>query len=194
MCLRCLELGREELDQVAAAAGIAPLVVVPGQHLDALVADDLGVSGVDDRGIRIGLEVGRDEFFFGVAENSLHRAIRGGLQRGVDGFHGGRLLDEHREVDDADVRRRNAHRVAVELAFECGNDQVQSLGRAGGARNHVERSGASAAKILVRQIEELLIVGVRVDRGHGASNDAERVVATPWRQARGSSWCTKRSK
>src|SRR4029077_4507487 len=42
----CLELGGQELDQVAAAAGVAPLVVVPSQNFHAAVADDLGVFGV----------------------------------------------------------------------------------------------------------------------------------------------------
>ena len=44
---------------------------------------------------------------------------------------------------------------------------------AGGAGNHVDGGGAGAAQILVRQVEQLLIVGVGVDGGHGAAVDAE---------------------
>src|SRR6266403_938665 len=41
-----LESRGQEPDQVAATAGVAPLVVVPGQNLDTAVADDFGVLRV----------------------------------------------------------------------------------------------------------------------------------------------------
>src|SRR5215831_14210904 len=44
-----LESRRQELDQVAATARIAPLIVVPRQHLYALFADNFSVIRVDDR-------------------------------------------------------------------------------------------------------------------------------------------------
>ena len=69
--------------------------------------------------------------------------------------------------------RGHAHGVAVELALQFRNHQVQRLGRSRGRRNHRKRRGARAAQVLVRQIEQLLVVGVGVDRGHGAVNDAE---------------------
>ena len=53
---------------------------------------------------------------------------------------------------------------------------MQRLGRAGRAGNHVQSSGAGAAQILVRQIEQALVVGVGVDRGHRAAVDAESIV------------------
>src|SRR6266576_3614388 len=50
---------------------------------------------------------------------------------------------------------------------------MQGFGSTGGAGNHVDGGGTRAAEILVRQVEELLIVGVRVNGGHGAAVDAE---------------------
>src|SRR5216683_1402868 len=167
------EFGGQELDEVAATAGVAPLVVVPGQNFYAAVADDLGVFGIDDRGIRIAFEVGGDEFLFGVGEDALHGAVGGGFQCGVYGILGGGLVDENGEVDDADVGRGHAHGVAVELALQFGNDEMQRFGGAGGAGNHIDGGGAGTAQVLVRQVEEFLIVGVRVDGGHGAAVDAE---------------------
>src|SRR5256884_9862139 len=70
----------------------------------------------------------------------------------------------------------NAHGVPVEFAFQLGNDKMQRFSRAGGARNHVESSRASAAQIFMRQIEQALIVGIGMDRGHGAASDAESVL------------------
>src|SRR6266403_4012051 len=135
------EFGGQEFDEVAATAGIAPLVVVPGQDFYAAVADNFGVFGIDNRGIRIPLEVGRDEFFLGVGEDALHRAIGGGFQRGVDGFLSGGLVDKDGQVDNANVGRGDAHGIAVELALQLGNDKVEGFGGAGGAGNHVDGGG-----------------------------------------------------
>jgi len=37
--------------------------------------------------------------------------------------------------------------------------------------NHVDGGGTGTAKILVRQVKEFLIIGVRVNRGHRAAVD-----------------------
>src|SRR5882762_9560448 len=76
-----LELGSQQLNQVAATAGVTPLVVVPSQNFHAAIADDLSVLGIHDGGIRIALEVGGNELFFVVAENTFHWSVGGSLQR-----------------------------------------------------------------------------------------------------------------
>ena len=53
---------------------------------------------------------------------------------------------------------------------------MQRFGGARGAGNHVDGGGASAAQILVREVEKLLVVGVGVDGGHGAAVDSKRFV------------------
>ncbi len=53
---------------------------------------------------------------------------------------------------------------------------MQSLRRSGGCGNHGNCRGPRAAQILVRQVQQFLIVGVGVNRGHGAVNDAEGVL------------------
>ncbi len=115
-----------------------------------------------------------DKFFLGVAENALHRTVGGGFERGVDSVSRGRFIHENSQVDNADVGRGHAHGVAVKLALQFRDDEVQRLGGAGGAGNHIDRSGAGATKVLVREVEEFLIVGVGMDGGHGATVDAER--------------------
>ena len=52
--------------------------------------------------------------------------------------------------------------------------------------------GAGAAQILVREIEHDLIVGVAVNRGHDAGDDAEGVVEHLGQRAPGSWWCRTR--
>src|SRR5260370_13417999 len=151
------KFGGQELDEVAATAGVAPLVVVPGQNFYAAVADDLGVFGIDDGGIRIALEVGGDEFLFGVGEDALHRAVGSGFQGGVYGILGGGLVDEDGEIDDADVGRGHAHGGAGELALQFGDNKVERLGGAGGAGDHVDRGSARGAGVLVRQVGQLVV-------------------------------------
>src|SRR5205823_133142 len=77
------------------------------------------------------------------------------------------------EIDERDVRRRHADGDAVELPFQLRQDQSDRLGGAGGRRDHRQRGGAAAAQVLVREVQDLLIVGVRVHRGHDAHGAAE---------------------
>src|SRR5919112_6565037 len=74
----------EELDEVADAAGVAPLVVVPGEHLDEVAADDFRVVGVHDGGVVVLAEVHRDERLFGEGEDAAQLLVGGVLQRRAD--------------------------------------------------------------------------------------------------------------
>src|SRR5512137_1264463 len=94
------------LGQVDKPAGIAPLVVVPGDDLDQVAVEDLGREQVDDAGPGVAQEIAGDERLVGDAEDALERAGRGGLEGGVDVLDRGRLLQDGHEVDDGDVRRR----------------------------------------------------------------------------------------
>ena len=53
--------GGHELHQICNAAAVAPLVVVPGDHLGEVFAEQHGARGVDDCGARVATEVGGDE-------------------------------------------------------------------------------------------------------------------------------------
>ena len=70
----------------------------------------------------------------------------------------------------------HAHRVPVELALEFRHDQADRFCGAGGGRDHVDCRGTSAAQILVREVEHVLIVRVAVNRRHRALLDAELFV------------------
>src|ERR1019366_7617010 len=85
-------------------------------------------------------------------------------------------LQDGDEIDDGDVRRGDAHGVAVQFALEFGHDQADSLGGAGGSGDHVDGGGAGATEILVGVVEHLLIVGIAVDGGHRALFHAELLV------------------
>ena len=91
------------------------------------------------------------------------------LERGV-------ALGREGEIDQADIGRRHADRRAVELALELGQHLADGAGGAGGGRDHRHRGGAGAALVGVDLVEDLLVVGVGVDRGHQPAGDADAVV------------------
>jgi len=171
-----LELGGHEFYEIAAAAGVAPFVVVPRQNFDTAVTDDLGVAGIYNGRVRIAFEIGRDELFLGVAKNALHGAEGRGFESSVDGLHARGFVHKNGDIDDADIGSGHAHGVAIELALQFGDDKMQGFGRPGRAGDHVDRSGTRAAKILMGQIEKFLIIRIGVDGGHGSTVNAESLL------------------
>src|SRR5579884_403302 len=62
----------QELQQIGAATGIAPLVVVPGHDLDQIAADGDGIQrGVDGR-VRVALQIGGYQRQLGVLQDAFH--------------------------------------------------------------------------------------------------------------------------
>src|ERR1035437_2057635 len=177
-CWCWLQTLGDELGQVGDAGAVAPLVVVPRQHLGKVAgaADDHGQGGVDDGRAGVALEVHRDERLVGDAEDVLERAGGGGAEGVVDRHGRGLVAQDDGEVDDAHGRGRDAQAEAVDLALELGDDERESLGGAGGRRDHVQAGRAGATGILVGDVEDLLVVGVTVDRVHHALFDPERIV------------------
>ena len=97
------------------------------------------------------------------------------LQRRVDGLDRDGFVRREREVHERNVDRRHPDRQAVELTLELRNDLADGLRRAGARRDHADGSGARTPEILVRQIQQILVVRVGVDRGHQPTLDAEGI-------------------
>lgn len=65
----------DEGDEVEDTAGVAPLVVVPGDELDEVgVEGDTGL-GVEDGGGVVAVEVGGDDLVLGVGEDAWDRKL-----------------------------------------------------------------------------------------------------------------------
>ena len=62
--------------QLDAAVRVAPLVVVPGDHLDQPPVDHHRLAGVEDRRVRVLDDVGGDDRVLGVGEDALAAARR----------------------------------------------------------------------------------------------------------------------
>src|SRR6185436_13874691 len=92
--------------QVDAPARVPPLVVVPRQDLHEIAVHDFRVRRVDNRGIRVALEVDGDELLGRDGQDALERAVGRFLQRGIHFFAGGFLVDDRVEIHHRHVRRR----------------------------------------------------------------------------------------
>jgi len=107
------------------------------------------------------------------AEDAFEFAFAGGLQGCVDGGCVGGLFTDEGEVNYGDVGSWDADGEAVELAGGLRDYQFEGLGCTGGAGDHVDGSSAGAAEVLVREIEDDLVIGVAMNGGHDAAYDAE---------------------
>src|SRR5438874_53556 len=160
-----------KLDQVSYPAGVAPLVVVPRDHLCACPVDDLGKSGIHNTRIRIAAEIDRDQLLRRILQDSLQRTLGGTLEGSFEFFGSRRFLEEGHQINQRDVRRRYAHRITVELALELRQYESDSLCGARRGGNDGKGCGTSAPQIRVRQVEDFLIVRVGMNRSHGAVLD-----------------------
>src|SRR5437762_6649246 len=125
------EAAAEEQGDVAHAAREAPLVVVPRQHLHEVAVDDARELGIEDRGIRAAVEIRGDERLLAVLKDALQGTVGGLFHGGVDLLRARLRFELGGEVDERDVRGRDADGHAVELAFEVGQHERHCLRGAG---------------------------------------------------------------
>ena len=164
--------------EVEHLVGEAPFVVVPSDELDKVaVQGDTGLS-VKDGGMRIGAEVAGDDLIVDILQNTLHRAFSSGLDGSANLFVGGFLLKTDSQVNDRDVRSRDTHGHAGELAVQRRNDLADSLGSASAGGDDVVVDGTSAAQILLLReaVHDGLGGSGSMHGGHKALDDAEVVV------------------
>ena len=94
------------------------------------------------------------------------------MQIGVEALPIGGLLQRQIDNRQRDIGGRYPDGVAGQLALELGQRLGHRLGGAGAGHHHVEGGAATAALPLVIVVDEVLIVGVGVDRLHVAVADA----------------------
>ena len=124
----------------------------------------------------VAIEVGRDQRLFAKAENAFQRPGSSCFQGLVDLLLGGVASDFKGDVNQRYIGRRDSDGQPVQLAFQGGKDEPDGLRRAGRGRNHTQRRSTCAAQVFMRQVEDALIVGVRVDRRHQTVLDAKGIV------------------
>src|SRR5690606_11659058 len=148
--------------QVDTTARVTPLVVVPGHHLDEPLTDHGGAWKVDDGAVRIADVVDADELLLAHREHALHCTVCCFAECVVDLFDGYITADFSDEVDDRHIGRRDAHRDPVDLPLQLGNDERRRPGGAGRCGNDRHGGRTCTADVLVRQVEDVLVVRVGV--------------------------------
>jgi hypothetical protein len=106
-------------------------------------------------------------------QDPLQIALSGGLQLVVDLFRSRAVLDHRNEIDNRHVRSGNADRIPVEFALQFRHNEPDRLRRARRGRDHVDGRGTRATEILVREVEDVLVIRVAVNRRHQALLDDE---------------------
>ncbi len=181
ICRAC-ELLRDDASHLENLVRVAPFVIVPRANLDERRVELNTSLDVEDRGLRAVAEVGRNDRFVRVTEDAreaafAHALFAGFLHRRADFLIRRRLLELRRQIDERNVRGRNAHGHTRELAVERRENLADGLRRARGGRDHVLEDAAAAAPVLLgRAVDRLLRRRGGVDRRHQAALDAEVVV------------------
>ena len=105
-------------DQFEHFVGVAPFVVVPRNELDKVfVEHDAGV-GIEDGGVAVADEVGRNDWVFGVAEYAFEFIFGGEFHSGLDFIVGGGSFKTAGEVHDGNVQRGHAEGHAGKFALQ----------------------------------------------------------------------------
>src|SRR6266566_8081347 len=88
-----------EVCQVGNAARVTPLVIVPGENFNHIATKDHSQESIDDRGVRIATEVGRNKRLLRIFKNAFERTSRGYLESIVNGFPAGLFTDSGHEIN-----------------------------------------------------------------------------------------------
>jgi hypothetical protein len=156
---------------------VPPLVVVPGDDLDHVVAHDHAERRVDGAGHVGAPEVDGHERHVADLQDALQRAGGGLAERRVHvvgrdaGLHG---VDH--QVHHGHVRGRHPQRDAVQLPLELRQHQRHGLGGARARRHDVQRRRAGPPEVAVGRVQQPLVAGVRVRRRHGPLHDSCNIV------------------
>ena len=178
-----LILGSSQLSEILDGsnhlAGVAVLVVIPGNYLYFIeIVSDLGnhgLSSVEQRTVSHADNVGRNDRIGVVAEglrsSSLHSS--------VDSVNGNVSTLYNSGKDGGRTgRNRNSLSGADELAVQLRDNEADSLSSAGGVRNDVSSTCSSSSQVAlsVRTVEDHLVAGVSMDSAHDTALDRSIIV------------------
>jgi len=125
---------------------------------------------------------------------SLHFTVGGFLQGRDDVLFGGGFGEFGDQVHQGHVRGRHPDGQPVQLALQVRDHQADSLGRARRRGNHVQGGCSCPAQVLMRKVQDDLVVRVAVDGIIKPFTIVVFVVEDFWRKAPGSWWYRRRWK
>src|SRR4051812_18776280 len=170
-----LELLTHVRGEITRPVRVAPLVVVPAEHLDGPTVGH-GELRVEDAGGYVSNDVAGDQRGLRVLEDAGELSFGRFLEGSVHVVDGCLVIDAGDEVGYGAVGNGDAHRHPVHLTLQLGVDHTGSPRRTGRRWHDVVRSGPRPPRVLMGRIQQALVVGVGVDGGHVARFDAEIVL------------------
>jgi len=173
---RCIFLS-DDANEIEDTARVTPLVIVPRDELDELVIQGDTRLSIEDGGVVVSVQVGRDNLVLGVTENALKWSLGSRLDGGLDGLVGGWVLQADSKIDNGDVLGWDTESHSGELAVKLWDDLSDGLSGTGGGWDDVGGSGTSSSPVLAGwTIDGLLGGSERVDSGHETLLNTEVVV------------------
>lgn len=170
-------LGPNILRKLNELVGIAELVVIPGDQLDELAVEHDAGLAVKVAGASGREEVAAHDVLIRVSHDPLELVLRGTLDLGADLVVGRVLLKSAGQVDDRDIRDRDAEGHTGELTVERRKDLTNSLCGTGAGWDNIGAAAATTTPVLLgRPINWELSGRDGVDSSHEALLDTELLV------------------
>lgn len=164
-------------DQIQHLAGIAPLVIIPGDELHKVAVQHDARVFIEDAGVALTLHIRGYDLILREGDDALHRGVGGLLDRGADFRICRRAAEAGRQVNDGNVVRRHAEAHAREFALELRHHKPDRLGCAGGGRDDVVEHGTPGAVVAPGAVVDRLLLGGRgMNGGHQPLRDSEIVM------------------
>lgn len=130
-------LALHELDQVDDSARITELIVVPRDQFHEVVVQRYASFCVEDAGVIVADEIGRDNVVLSVSQDTFQRTVSGLLHFGFDSVVGSGLGESNRQVDHGHVVYRYTEGHASKFSVEGGNNLANCLGGSSCSGNNI---------------------------------------------------------
>ena len=176
---RCACLGRPRPGErgVEHAVGEAPLVVVPGAHLDQRPAMTLVMRRIEDRGVRVVVEVDRHQRRLGVGQDALRArpSAAAFISSLISSTLVARLAMKVRSTSDTLMV---GTRMAKPSSLPLSSGSTSPTAAAAPVLVGIIECVAERARrrSLVVDVGQHLVVGIGMHGGHQAADDADRIV------------------
>lgn len=163
--------------QVEHLAAEAPLVIVPSHELDEVIVECKTGLCIKDAGVRIGDEVGGNDLFINILDNTLHGAFACSLDNCADLLVACALLEAAGQVNDGNISTGNTHGGSGQLALELRDNLADCFCSAGAGGDDIAVNTAAKTPILLGEaVNNFLSCSIGMDGGHEAFDYAEVVV------------------
>lgn len=107
--------------------GVTPFVIIPRDNLVEVIRQTNTSLVIEDGGSGIMHEVLRDNFFFGITQNTLEFTFRSFLHGFTNVSIRSTLFKSDSKINNRDIDGRNSERHTSEFTLQLGENETNSL-------------------------------------------------------------------